>query len=104
MAKAALFSVGQTVHHRLFGYRGVIIDVDPSFDGDEEWYEMMALSRPSKTKPWYHLLVHGSIHQTYVPEANLEADFTGDPIEHPELNQYFTSFNKGVYQLKKGSN
>jgi heat shock protein HspQ len=45
------FSIGQLVHHRLFDYRGVIADVDPTFQGTEEWYEQMARSRPPKTSP-----------------------------------------------------
>lgn len=29
MAANALFSIGDVVHHKLFDYRGVIVDVDP---------------------------------------------------------------------------
>ena len=29
----AKFSVGQVIHHTKFGYRGVIVDVDPEFRG-----------------------------------------------------------------------
>ena len=35
----ALFEIGQIVHHRLFGYRGVVLDVDADFQGGDEWYE-----------------------------------------------------------------
>ncbi len=28
---SAAFRIGQLVHHRLFDYRGVVIDVDPVF-------------------------------------------------------------------------
>ena len=42
------FSVGELVHHRLFDYRGVIVDVDHKFQGTEEWYEAVAKSRPPK--------------------------------------------------------
>lgn len=42
----ALFSVGTLIHHRLFQYRGVIFDVDPVYQGTEEWYAQMARSRP----------------------------------------------------------
>jgi len=40
----AKFSVGDVVHHRLFDYRGVIIDVDRNFQSTEEWYEQVARS------------------------------------------------------------
>ena len=70
----ASLSVGQVVQHKLFGYRGVIVDVDPTFESSDEWYEVVALSRPPKDRPWYHVLVHNATHRTYVAERNLEPD------------------------------
>jgi len=93
----ARFRVGQPIHHRLFDYRGVIVDVDPIFLGSEEWYEAMAKSRPPKDKPWYHVLVHKAEHRTYVAEQNLEPDLSGAPIEHPELALFFDRFENGLY-------
>lgn len=91
------FSVGELIHHRLFDYRGVIVDVDRKFQGTEEWYEVVAKSRPPKDKPWYHVLVHGSDHSTYVAEQNLETDDIDDPIIHPMLEHFFSSFVNGKY-------
>lgn len=91
------FSVGDLIHHRLFDYRGVIVDVDQKFQGTEEWYEIVAKSRPPKDKPWYHVLVHGSDHSTYVAEQNLEPDDSDDPISHPMLEQFFSKFVDGKY-------
>lgn len=91
------FSVGQLVQHKLFDYRGVIIDVDPTFQGTEAWYQTMARSRPPKDRPWYHVLPHRTAHQTYVAEQNLESDANGSPIEHPLLDQVFTEFRDGRY-------
>ena len=54
METTCQFSIGQIIHHLKFNYRGVIIDVDASFESSEEWYEMMAKSNPPKDKPWYH--------------------------------------------------
>ena len=54
------FAIGQLVHHQLFEYRGVIIDVDATFQGTEEWYEHVAKSRPPKDAPWYRVLIHKS--------------------------------------------
>ncbi len=51
---SAIFGVGQLVQHRRFGYRGVVFDVDPTFQASATWYEQMALSRPPKDRPWYH--------------------------------------------------
>ena len=100
----AKFSVGELVHHRLFDYRGVIIDVDINFQSTEEWYEQVAKSRPSKNKPWYHVLVHGSIHATYVAEQNLEPDNSAEPIIHPMLEQFFSNFDNGKYVRKEPAN
>jgi heat shock protein HspQ len=91
------FSVGELVHHRLFDYRGVIVDVDRDFQGTEEWYEAVAKSRPPKNKPWYHVLVHGEMHSTYVAERNLEPDGSLEPIHHTMLEHYFSKFENGMY-------
>ena len=91
------FAIGELIHHRLFGYRGVIVDVDPTFSATEEWYEAMARSRPPKDKPWYHVLVDGATHMTYVAERNLEKDGEDRPIDHPMTGYYFSGFRNGRY-------
>ncbi len=100
----AKFSVGEVIHHRLFDYRGVIADVDTNFQSTEEWYEQVAKSRPPKNKPWYHVLVHGSIHFTYVAEQNLEPDDSVEPIVHPMLEHFFSRFDNGKYVRKEPVN
>jgi heat shock protein HspQ len=100
----AQFSIGQLVHHRFFDYRGVIYDVDPSFQGTEEWYETMAKSKPPKNRPWYRVLVHGSVHETYVAERNLEPDDTSEPINHPLVDTLFDSFHDGAYHIHRSVN
>lgn len=91
------FDVGELVHHRLFDYRGVIVDVDADFQGTEEWYRTVATSRPPKNQPWYHVLVHNSSHTTYVAERNLETDEKKGSINHPLLMHFFTGFIDGRY-------
>lgn len=93
----AEFAVGDRVHHRLFDYRGVVVDVDPNFQGTDEWYDTVATSCPPKDKPWYHVLVHNAAHSTYVAERNLECDDSGLPVEHPLLNRFFSRFENGRY-------
>jgi heat shock protein HspQ len=100
----AKFCVGHLVHHRLFGYRGVVVDVDPAYQGTEEWYEAMARSQPPKDAPWYHVLVHDAAHITYVAERNLEPDGSGEPIRHPMLDHFFDSFSDGHYDRKSSLN
>ena len=98
------FSVGELIHHRLFGYRGVIIDVDQNFQASEEWYEAVAKSRPPKNRPWYHVLVHQSEASTYVAEQNLEPDDSVEPINHPMLENFFSKFDNGRYIRNQPAN
>lgn len=93
----ARFAIGELIHHRLFDYRGVVVDVDPKFQGTEEWYQNVAKSRPPKDKPWYHVLVHDASHMTYVAERNLEPDESSEPIRHPLIEQIFSGFEDGRY-------
>ena len=100
----AKFSVGDIIHHRLFNYRGVIVDLDRKFQATDEWYEQVAKSRPAKNKPWYHVLVHESLHSTYVAEQNLEADESLAPVEHPMLGRFFSKIENGRYVRKRPIN
>ena len=93
----AKFDIGQVVHHLRFDYRGVIVDVDASYQGTEEWYHEVARSRPPRDRPWYHVLVHEAEHTTYVAERHLELDPSSEPIEHPLLGEYFDAFQGGRY-------
>ena len=94
----ALFSPGQLIRHKLFDYRGVIVDVDATCQATDEWYERVARTRPPRDQPWYHVLVHGSTHTTYVAQRNLEPDESGEPITHPLLEQFFSVFRDGRYE------
>ena len=93
----AMFAPGQQVEHLLFNYRGLIYDVDPIFMGSEAWYQQMAKSKPPKDEPWYHVLVHGADHKTYVSERNLSPHSGVGYIDHPLLPEYFDGFDNGVY-------
>ena len=100
----AKFAPGALVCHKLFDYRGVVIDVDPEFQGTAEWYESMARSRPPKDQPWYHVLVDGAEHNTYVAERNLEPDTTGRPIDHPAVSTFFADLgDEGYIPRQKGN-
>jgi heat shock protein HspQ len=95
--RRARFAVGQLVDHRLFGYRGVVFDVNATFELDDEWYEQVARTRPPKDQPWYHVLVHDSDGVTYVAERNLEAASTTEPVRHPLVTRFFGPFAAGRY-------
>lgn len=98
MTAQAKFFVGQIVHHNRFHYRGVVIDVDATFEGTEAWYDQVARSRPPKDQPWYRVLVDGGEYETYVAERHLEADSEVHPVSHPELDRLFSGFEDGVYR------
>jgi len=101
----AKFSVGQIITHRIFEYRGVIVDVDSHFLGTKDWYRNATHSKPPKDRPWYHVLMDGDDVKTYVAERNLEPDTLGTPIRHHDIGKFFTSFGEdGRYVLKSKNN
>jgi heat shock protein HspQ len=100
----ARFSVGDVIRHRLFDYRGLVVDVDAEFSLTDEWYETVARSRPPKDEPWYHVLVHGATHVTYVAERNLQVDTSGAPILHPLVDEFFSGRANGRYVRDRRSN
>jgi heat shock protein HspQ len=97
----AKFQIGQVVQHRLFGFRGVIFDVDPVFDHTDEWYDAIPESiRPNKDQPFYHLFAEREDSEfiAYVSEQNLVIDETGQPVRHPEISEYFERLENGDYK------
>ena len=93
----AKFGIGQIVKHRLFSFRGVIFDVDPSFNNTDEWYNSIPLeARPRKDQPFYHLLAENdeTEYVAYVSEQNLLVDEVRGPVRHPQINEYFKGFDQ----------
>ncbi len=101
MSTHAKFFVGQIVHHKRFDYRGVIVDVDATFQGTDAWYDQVARSRPPKDQPWYRVLVDGGEYDTYVAERHLESDREGRPVSHPAIDEVFIGFEDGVYRQRQ---
>ncbi len=102
-AREAKFAIGDVVRHRVFSFRGVIFDVDPTFSNTEEWWlSIPEHVRPRKDQPFYHLLAENddNAYVAYVSEQNLLADETGEPVGHPQAQLIFESFNSGHYTLK----
>src|SRR3954454_13079156 len=99
--RAAKFKLGQVVRHRLFPFRGVIFDVDPTFANTEEWWlSIPAEVRPHKDQPFYHLLAENAetAYIAYVSEQNLLSDESGEPVRHPQLKEMFELGKDGVYR------
>ena len=103
LERDAKFKIGQVVRHRHFPFRGVIFDVDPTFNNSEEWWLSIPEEvRPIKDQPYYHLLAENdaSSYVAYVSEQNLLTDETGKPVQHPQVSELFGEFKGACYELK----
>jgi heat shock protein HspQ len=101
--RLAKFAIGQVVRHRVYPFRGVIFDVDPTFNNTEEyWLSIPEHIRPTKDQPFYHLLAENdeSSYVAYVSEQNLLPDDSGQPVGHPQAQLIFEAFVEGHYQLR----
>lgn len=90
------FEIGQIVHHRRYGYRGVVFERDATCQADEAWYQKN-MTQPPRNQPWYHVLVDGQCHTTYVAESNLEPAQSKHPVRHPYIDRLFSGFHGGKY-------
>ncbi|HMM14807.1 MAG: heat shock protein HspQ [Parvibaculum sp.] len=101
--RQAKFRIGQIVRHRIYPFRGVIYDVDPTFNNTEEWWQSIPEEvRPRKDQPFYHLLAENSETEyvAYVSEQNLLADDSGKPVRHPQVNEMFGPMRDGAYTIR----
>src|ERR1700752_1375859 len=102
--RIAKFDIGQVVKHRIYPFRGVIFDVDPTFANTEEWWRSIpAEIRPSKDQPFYHLYAENADSQyiAYVSEQNLLPDESGEPVRHPQVKEAFRRDKDGSYRPRE---
>ncbi len=100
--RQAKFQIGQVVRHRFYAFRGVIFDVDPTFNNSDEWWQSIPEDvRPRKDQPYYHLLAENAETEyvAYVSEQNLLADDTGEPVRHPQVREFFGPMQDGIYVI-----
>jgi heat shock protein HspQ len=100
----AKFRIGQVVKHRLFPFRGVIFDVDPTFSNTEEWWQSIPEEiRPRKDQPFYHLLAENeeTEYVAYVSEQNLLVDDSGEPVRHPQVRDYFETYDRSTASYRR---
>lgn len=103
MIRNAKYQLGQIVRHRVYPFRGVIFDVDPTFDNTDEWYDAIPEDvRPVKDQPFYHLLAENeeTEYVAYVSEQNLLPDDTGEPVRHPQVDEMFVRGDDGSYTFR----
>ena len=105
-SRQAKYRIGQVVRHRVFPFRGVVFDIDPSFNNTEEWYLSIPEEiRPTKDQPFYHLLAENaeSEYIAYVSEQNLLPDTSGEPVRHPQVAEVFERDRDGGYRPRVSS-
>ncbi len=101
--RLAKFRIGEVVHHRVYPFRGVIYDVDPTFSNTDEWWEAIPEEvRPKKDQPYYHLFAENAETEyvAYVSEQNLVPDTTGEPVRHPQVGEMFERLEDGSYRFR----
>jgi len=102
---SAKFKIGQIVKHRIHPFRGVNFDVDPEFANTEEWWLSIPEElRPRKNQPFYHLFAENetSYYVAYVSEQNLVPDNSGEPVDHPNVGEYFSEQDGDHYLFDPG--
>ena len=92
-----LFKPGDLVTHMRYGYRGVIVAADATFQADEQWYESN-ITQPPKDQPWYHVFVHNSETVTYPAQSSLLRDNSNQPINHALIKVFFEAFVPEEYR------
>jgi heat shock protein HspQ len=100
-ARVAKYRIGQVVKHRIFPFRGVVFDIDPTFNNTEEWWLSIPEEvRPVKDQPFYHLFAENADTEyvAYVSEQNLLADNSSEPIRHPQVAEAFERDDSGAYR------
>ena len=103
IVRNAKFQIGQVVRHRVYPFRGVIFDIDPSFSNTEEWYCSIPQEvRPLKDQPFYHLLAENadSEYIAHVSEQNLIPDVSDEPLRHPQVSELFEDLKGGIFRFR----
>ncbi len=99
----ARFRIGDVVAHRLYGFRGLVFDVDPAFANSEEWYAAIPEDvRPERQQPYYHLFAENEegSYIAYVSQQNLVDDSIGGPVSHPAIGHFFKTQSDGSYRMR----
>ncbi|RVU85664.1 heat shock protein HspQ [Leucothrix sargassi] len=95
--RRAEYNIGQVIYHKHYNFRGVIVDVDAEFSGDDEWYEEHAKNKPAKDQPWYHVLVDEDSVMAYVSQQNICSDMSDLNIDNPLILDMLSSDENGEY-------
>ena len=102
--KNAEYNIGDVIYHNQYDFRGVIMDVDANFEGDDEWYDEDAEFKAPKDAPWYHVLVDEESTMAYVAEQSITTDSSTDEVIHPMINDIFIRTSGGKYMPRQSVN
>ncbi|EHD20999.1 MULTISPECIES: heat shock protein HspQ [Brenneria] len=96
------FGIGQQIRHKLLGYPGVVIDIDPEYSLEAPAWEELDAQDRLRTAPWYHVVMEdgaGRPIHTYLAEAQLikEESYRGD---HPSLDELAKAIQNRAPQLR----
>jgi len=91
------FLLGKVVEHKSYNYRGVIVALDETCQAADDWYQSNQ-TKPDRNQTWYHILVDGGKHITYVAESSIKLDQVKTPVVHPLLNLFFFGVDEGNNQ------
>ncbi|AEI74697.1 Heat shock protein hspQ [Candidatus Moranella endobia PCVAL] len=84
------FGIGQQVRHKLLGYLGVIIDVDPEYSLEQPLLDEVVVDDSLRAAPWYHVIMEdedGKPVHTYLAEAHLGYECLHFHPEQPTLDE-----------------
>ncbi|QJC30616.1 heat shock protein HspQ [Enterobacteriaceae endosymbiont of Neohaemonia nigricornis] len=95
------FGIGQQVRHKLLGFIGVIIDVDPIYSLNDPKINDITDNIILCNKPWYHVVMEDAsgypIH-TYLSELQLSGEPLNEHFEYSSLDELSNSIKKQFIQ------
>lgn len=94
---ASKFGIGQQVRHRLLGYLGVVIDIDPEYSLEHPKPDEIAANDELRLAPWYHVVMEddeGQPVHTYLAEAQLAGEAQDAHPEQPSLDELAESIRR----------
>ncbi|WON78249.1 heat shock protein HspQ [Serratia sp. UGAL515B_01] len=84
------FGIGQQVRHKLLGYLGVVIDIDPEYSLEQPKADDIGANEELRLAPWYHVVMENEEGQpvhTYLAEVQLAGELQNAHPEQPSLDE-----------------
>ena len=94
---ASKFGIGQQVRHKMLGFLGVVVDVDPEYSLDDPGVEDVDANDALLAAPRYHVVTEdddGEPIHTYLAEAQLSGEPQTIHPEQPSLDELAESIRQ----------